>query len=198
MHSSTAFRKGARSALASITAAALLLLAGCQENAPDTQQPAVPDSAPIEATVPDEPPIDTANESNEGAASAADSKKNSDLDFSSIPQQYVVTVQQLKTMLDSGETPFVLDVRSIGEYTEYYIFGSRNIPAGRQIDMRFDEIPSDRTVVIVSENEERVAEVRQTLIDVGYDPEKLLAVEGGMTAWRDEGYPFEHTEDLGC
>lgn len=198
MHRSTAFRKGARPVLASIAAAALLLLAGCQENAPDTQQPAIPDSAPIEATTPDNPPADAADVPDESDAPAADSQKNSGLDFSSIPQQCVVSVQQLKEMLDADDTPFVLDVRSIGEYTEYYIFGSRNIPAGRQLDMRFGEVPTDRTVVIVSESGERVAEARQTLIDVGYDPEKLLAVEGGIAAWRDEGYPFEHTEDLGC
>ena len=76
---------------------------------------------------------------------------------------------------------------------------ARNIPAGKQFDIRMDEIPKDReVVVIVPRREEGVAEVWQTLVDNGYDPALLKALAGGMDAWKDAGMDIQEEEDLGC
>ena len=93
----------------------------------------------------------------------------------------------------------LLDIRSHRDYSKRLINGSRNIPAGRQIDIRIDEIPTDKPVfLIAAKNTDRLAETRQTLIDDGRDPELLRVVDGGVNAWAQAGYPTLQNQFLGC
>lgn len=93
----------------------------------------------------------------------------------------------------------LLDIRSHRDYSKRLINGSRNIPAGRQLEIRIDEVPDDKLVVLISnKNTDRLAETRQTLIDAGRDPDLLKVVDGGVSAWVEEGYPTLENQFLGC
>lgn len=132
------------------------------------------------------------------SSSSVNSEKNRDLKFDDIPQDAVINAEQLHGLLEGDSAPFVLDVRSSGQYTNAFIEGSKNIPAGRQLDIRLDEIPHDRDIVIISKEQERLGEVWQTLLDAGFDQSRIKAVSDGMDGWIAAGYPTDSRESLGC
>ncbi|MCI9129507.1 MAG: rhodanese-like domain-containing protein [Eggerthellaceae bacterium] len=130
--------------------------------------------------------------------SEASSEANKDVPFSQIPEGSLITAQELHEMLDAQDAPFVLDIRSAGKFTNGFIPGSKNIPAGRQIDLRLDEIPKGQTIVLVSSGESRLGEAWQTLVDAGFAKEDILVVSDGIEAWSASGYPLDSRESLGC
>lgn len=127
-------------------------------------------------------------------------EQNKALKFEDIPEDALITVEDLRDLLAQDEEPFlVVDIRSHRDYQKTLIEGTRNIPAGRQIEIRIDEFPTDKTVVLIAyKNSDRLAETRQTLIDHGIDPENIKVVEGGVNAWKAAGYPVLKNQFLGC
>lgn len=91
-----------------------------------------------------------------------------------------MTVEELKTKLDAGETPCVLDVREARELAvAAYPFKVLHIPMG-QIPARLDEIPKDRTVVCACRSGSRSAHIAAFLRSHGRDAVNL---DGGILAW---------------
>lgn len=188
--SRTALHRTGSRWLLSLAATALLLLAplllsSCSandENVDNDPQVTSEDTSSVDSKVP----------------SSVDSKNNQDLDYSSVPSDARVSPSELSGMLSSSNQPFVLDIRGEGHYDASFIEGSKNIPAGRQLDIRLKEIPSDRELVLVSDNNERDAEVRQTLIDAGFNPDDIKVLDGGMEAWKAAGLPTETMPRRGC
>lgn len=126
------------------------------------------------------------------------SERNRDLSFDDIPREAVISARQLHDLLATDKAPFVLDIRAAGLARDAFIEGSKNIPAGRQLDMRLDEIPRSATIALVADGTDRLAEARQTLIDAGYDPANLLVVENAMDDWVAAGYPTQSKPQMGC
>lgn len=171
------------------------LLGGCAgAEAPDgagERAPATAEAASEERSVDAAAPA--------GGVSSASSEDNQKLTLDDIPADVLISVEELQQMRESDEPPFIVDIRAQGWWIDGHIPEARNIPAGKQFDIRMDEIPKDReVVVIVPRREERVAEVWQTLVDNGYDPALLKALAGGMDAWKDAGMDIQEEEDLGC
>lgn len=182
--------RGATRALG-ICMVALLLslwLMGCSS-------PATPPSAP---ETPDVPAAPSTPAPNQNQTPEVSSEANKDIPFSAIPQDAVISAVQLHDELEGSDAPFVVDIRSAGTYTNGFIKGSHNIPAGRQFDLRLDEIPHDRSLVLISSGQSRLAEARQTLIDAGYDESRIRVVGDGFEAWQQEGYPTDSRASLGC
>lgn len=127
-------------------------------------------------------------------------EQNKALKFEDIPKDALITIDELRDLLAQDEEPFlVVDIRSHRDYQKTLIEGTRNIPAGRQIEIRIDEFPTDETVVLIAyKNSDRLAETRQTLIDHGIDPKNIKVVEGGVNAWKAAGYPVLKNQFLGC
>ncbi len=135
----------------------------------------------------------------EPAASTASSEDNQNLTLADLPEGVLISVDELEAMRASDNPPFIVDIRGQNWWMDGHIPEARNIPAGKQFDIRMDEIPRDsEVVVIVPRNEERVAEVWQTLVDAGYDGDLLKALEGGMDAWSAAGGDIQEEEHLGC
>lgn len=174
-----------------LTAAFCVIVGGC-----------VADSAPEMLEVASPVEEESGGPETEGESSdelqTISSEKNEGIPFETIPENVVKTAEDLKASLDAGETPFILDIRPMGWSALGFIEGSKNIPAGRQLDIRIDEIPTDQTIVIVTKGTDRLAEVRQTLIDAGYDEEKILVVKNGMDDWEASGYPMGTRRNMGC
>jgi rhodanese-related sulfurtransferase len=92
----------------------------------------------------------------------------------------VTTAEQLKTRLDTGEKPYLIDVREDDEVAFGMIEGAVHIPMG-QIPARMDEIPRDREVVFICRSGSRSGRVCEFLAQQGFD--RTVNMEGGMLAW---------------
>ena len=94
-----------------------------------------------------------------------------------------ISVEQLKTRLDTGDKPFILDVREPHEYAIVNL-GAPLIPVG-QVGQRWTEIPAgkDEEIVVHCKTGGRSQKAAQELKAVGFSKVKNLA--GGITAWAE-------------
>jgi len=81
---------------------------------------------------------------------------------------------------------FVLDVREKEEYAHDHIPGAVNIYVG-ELEKRLAEIPSDRSVVCACSTGNRSGLGASILERGGF--KKVYNLIGGMTAWKEKGYP---------
>ncbi len=95
-----------------------------------------------------------------------------------IPQ---LTVEQLKSRLDQGDQPFILDVREPHEY-QIVNLGAPLIPVG-SLAQRLAELPQDKSTEIITHCKTggRSQQAAQILKQAGYTNVQNLA--GGITAW---------------
>jgi adenylyltransferase/sulfurtransferase len=105
----------------------------------------------------------------------------------SLPFQEI-TVSELKTRLDAGERPTLIDVRepfewNIGNLGDY---GAKQIPM-RQVMSRLDEMNPDEEVILVCRSGNRSAQVAEALKEAGF--KKPVNLVGGMLAWSAEVDP---------
>lgn len=95
---------------------------------------------------------------------------------------------ELAARLDSGEEPFLLDIRPESSFRADAIEGSHNVPvydalrSGNEEALRahLDEVPTDREVVVVCKMGMVAKRATRLLDDEGYDAATLL---GGMSGW---------------
>lgn len=97
-----------------------------------------------------------------------------------IPQ---ISVEQLKSRMDKGDKPFILDVREPHEYAIVNL-GAPLIPVG-QVGQRLSELPAnkDEEIVVHCKSGGRSQKASQELKTAGYTNVKNLA--GGITAWAE-------------
>lgn len=81
---------------------------------------------------------------------------------------------------------FILDVRTPEEWVAYHIPGSTLIPLD-QLATRLNEIPKDRTVVVVCRSGNRSQQGRDILSQAGFS--LVTSMNGGLTQWQAAGYP---------
>ena len=98
-----------------------------------------------------------------------------------IPQ---ISVEQLKSEIDQGRKPFVLDVREPHEYAIVNL-GAPLIPLG-QVGQRLSELPADKDeeIVVHCKTGGRSQKAALELKAAGFTQVKNLA--GGITAWADK------------
>ena len=96
-----------------------------------------------------------------------------------------ITVEELKTRLDSVEKLHVIDVREPHEYEEYNI-GGKLIPLGQIQTMQVDEIENlkEEELIIHCRSGKRSAMACQILETMGFTNTKNL--EGGMLDWQEK------------
>ena len=139
----------------------------------------------------------------DSSADNTSTKSNKARKFKEIPEDALISVDDLYKLFDEGKLKsrevYVIDIRSHRDFQNQLIEGSRNIPAGRQIEIRKSEIPQDKEVILVAlKNSNRLAETWFTLIANGYDEELVKVLDGGVKAWADAGYPTLEDQFLGC
>jgi rhodanese-related sulfurtransferase len=91
-----------------------------------------------------------------------------------------ITPQQLKRRVDSGATPFMLDVREPEEMADGIIPGCVNIPMD-EVEHRLGELPTDREIVVICHMGLRSAYIAKRLKALGYG--SVTNLSGGMNAW---------------
>jgi molybdopterin/thiamine biosynthesis adenylyltransferase/rhodanese-related sulfurtransferase len=117
-----------------------------------------------------------------------------------IPVQEI-DVHTLKQRLDGGGSDFVvLDVRDPHEWQINGLAGTLRIPKGEIQAARnallagrkqheetvLKAIPQDKDLLVICRSGVRSADVVRLLQDVGYDPDKLYNVTGGILAWANK------------
>ncbi len=110
------------------------------------------------------------------AAAGADAPEESD----------EMTPKELKTMLDNGETPVILDVRESHEYDICCLPGSILIPLG-QLGQRMGELNSDDEIVVHCKLGGRSARAVEQMQKAGFTNVKNLT--GGIDRWSQEVDP---------
>lgn len=101
-----------------------------------------------------------------------------------------MSLAELKMRSESGDELLILDVREREAYVEGHIPGARLLPRG-QLELRVNEDLPDPTRRIVACCEfGRISTLATaTLRSMGYL--RAVALDGGMRAWREAGYPVK-------
>ena len=99
----------------------------------------------------------------------------------SVPE---ITVQELKALMDAGQTPFILDVREEQEYAIAHLDGTL-IPL-RQLPDRIGELEDhkDALIVVHCRSGPRSTQAVQYLRSLGF--EHATNLRGGVLAWSRE------------
>ncbi len=96
------------------------------------------------------------------------------------------SVREVKTRLDAGWRPFVLDVRTVAESQIVRLgFADAVIPHA-DVGARLSELPKDREILVHCKMGGRSAAACKVLSEAGYDVTNL---EGGIHAWAQEIEP---------
>jgi len=96
------------------------------------------------------------------------------------PDYEDITPHGLKSRLDAGDHPVLLDVREPWEFELARIEGSGLIPMS-QLEERFTELDPDSETVVICHHGNRSSYVAQALQRAGF--EKVLNLEGGLDAY---------------
>jgi rhodanese-related sulfurtransferase len=91
-----------------------------------------------------------------------------------------IAPRALKSRLDAGERPALLDVREPWEFELARIEGSELIPMS-QLEERFTELDPDAEIVVICHHGNRSSYVAMALQRAGF--ENVLNLEGGLDAY---------------
>ena len=91
-----------------------------------------------------------------------------------------ISPAELESRLNSGDVPFMLDVREPEEMADGVIPGSVNIPMD-YVKERLSELPTDRDIVVICHLGQRSAYITTQLNALGYD--RAVNLVGGVDAW---------------
>jgi len=95
--------------------------------------------------------------------------------------QIVINSQELSQKLAANDDIFLLDVREPDELLQSKIDGSVNIPLAEIFEQnRLDDIPKDKSVVVICGSGNRATIATYALAQEGID---FQVLEGGMNAW---------------
>jgi rhodanese-related sulfurtransferase len=102
----------------------------------------------------------------------------------------IISQQNLLQKLEKGSAPFILDVRTQGEYQSGHVPQAINIPH-YQLANRLGELPAmkDREIVTYCERGPRAGGAENILQKAGFTAVRHL--EGDMYSWRHNGLPIE-------
>jgi hydroxyacylglutathione hydrolase len=98
-----------------------------------------------------------------------------------------MSVLELSDRLKQPSPPFVLDVRTDGEWSAGHVEGAKHVQLG-SLPNRLSEVPKDRAVAVLCGSGYRSSIASSLLKRSGYD--KLTNVMGGMGAWKAAGLPM--------
>lgn len=104
-----------------------------------------------------------------------------------------VSMEELHERVTAGAPDLlVLDIRERDAYDAGHIPGAKHVPRG-QLELRIDQVLPDPTVRVVTccEFGKISTLAADTLHTMGYV--RAVALDGGIKAWREAGYPLEAT-----
>ena len=106
-----------------------------------------------------------------------------------------MSLAELRTRVEAGLADLiVLDVRERDAYEQGHVPGARLLPRG-QLELRVnDDLPDPTRRIVACCEFGRISTLATaTLREMGY--QRAVALDGGMKAWRDAGYPLQAGRD---
>jgi thioredoxin 1 len=97
---------------------------------------------------------------------------------------YYFHLDYLKT-----DTALLVDVREFFEFRRQRIKDAVNIPSSGNLEKSYDTINKNCSLFLYCTTDYRSERVAKKLYDIGF--RKLFSLEGGIVAWRKEGFPVE-------
>lgn len=97
-----------------------------------------------------------------------------------------MSVQELKEMIDAGNTPVIVDVREAGELVEkpFTYAETKHIPM-MEIANHLNDLDKTQTTVVMCAKGGRSGQVAMILKVQGF--ENIINLSGGVDAWYDAG-----------
>ena len=100
----------------------------------------------------------------------------------------MIDVAAAHTMITTGSSTLVVDVRTPGEYETAHIPGAINLPLD-QINDHLTQLAdhADTRILLICQSGARASRCQQTLTSAGLDG--TLVLDGGMNTWLSVGHP---------
>lgn len=99
-------------------------------------------------------------------------------------EPYYFHLDYLKT-----DTALLVDVREFFEFRRQRIKDAVNIPSSGNLEKSYDTINKNCTLFLYCTTDYRSERAARRLYDIGF--RKLYSLEGGIVAWRKDGFPIE-------
>jgi rhodanese-related sulfurtransferase len=96
-----------------------------------------------------------------------------------------VSVDEALALYQSGA--LVLDVSWPAEWEEYHLPGATLIPLD-QLFNRYNELPRDRQILVVSRSSGSSQQARELLVEAGFN---AVSMGGSLSEWYAKGYPID-------
>jgi rhodanese-related sulfurtransferase len=99
------------------------------------------------------------------------------------------TVDEVKSRLDRGEKPCLVDVREESEWAKDHLPGAIHLSKGvieRDIETRLPDTSAE--IILYCGGGFRSALAAENLQRMGYT--NVLSMDGGIRDWRNKGYPL--------
>ncbi len=103
---------------------------------------------------------------------------------SGVPQ---VNPDQVQSMLSQSTRPYLLDVRTPGEYKQGHVKGAELIPLN-ELASKMNRLPKGREIICICESGSRSSVAARQLKAQGY---KVSNLRGGMGRWMRSGLPVK-------
>jgi rhodanese-related sulfurtransferase len=94
---------------------------------------------------------------------------------------------QVSTLMTQSPRPYLLDVRTTGEYKQGHISGAELIPLD-ELSAKIKRLPKEREIICVCESGSRSSVAARHLSEQGY---KVSNLRGGMSRWIRAGLPIK-------
>ncbi len=96
-----------------------------------------------------------------------------------------IGVDEARRRLDAGKA-LLVDVREPDEWRAGHVAEAIHIPLGT-IASRASALPKDREILVICRTGNRSAMAQERLAQAGFT--NVTNIEGGITAWAEQGYP---------
>lgn len=123
----------------------------------------------------------------------ATNRGTADADWAMLTQMSEVSQLSVEALDTLPGDRLVIDVREPVEFAAGHLPGSVNVPQA-ELASHIDDLPRDRPVVTVCKSGARSFRSAQWLAQMGF--EQVASLDGGVTAWADDGRDLELGEPL--
>ena len=104
------------------------------------------------------------------------------------PMRHLKVVEFEDALAAAGEGALLIDVREPEEYSRGHLPNSRLLPLRDLVDA-VEDLPSGRSVFLVSRSGRRSTRAMRLLIDIGFN--EVFNLKGGVLSWMARGRPLE-------
>jgi len=113
------------------------------------------------------------------------------------PELKRIKAEELKQLVDKKSDFILVDARDGGKYSSGHIKDAVNIyfdtsgdPMVRKMSLM--ALPMDKLIIVYCdcEDEKSAAGLAMDLYDMGFDMDMLKILSGGITQWKNLGYPL--------